>query len=140
MESKTGRFEALILTWMLRLVGGMLVCALIPMLFPLSWMSSINDLLGLSSFHTSPLVSYLTRSVSALYAMHGALAILLSTDLKRYQPIIVGYFGFDAIFGLIVTAIDWEAGLPWYWTLCEGPPVFVFSLIGVLLARRISLV
>ena len=44
--------------------------------------------LGLGPMPQGPLVGYLIRSASALYALHGALALFLSFDVRRYWRVI----------------------------------------------------
>jgi hypothetical protein len=37
---------------------------------------------------TGPVVEYLARSLSAFYALMGALCLVLTTDLERYRPLV----------------------------------------------------
>jgi len=45
--------------------------------------------MGLEPFHDSPLAQYLTRSLSALYALIGTLILYLGLNARRYLPEIV---------------------------------------------------
>ena len=64
--------------------------------------------------------------------------MLLSTDVKRFRPVII-YSGWAAVgFGLAMIVIDVRAGLPWTWTLSEGPFVILGGAAILILARRVQ--
>ncbi len=115
---------------LLRVGGVLTLSAFFAIFLPVRWMADTHRWLGLGPFPASPLVDYLTRSASLLYAWHGGFLLLLSTDVRRYRPLIL-YVGITtAIGGLLLLGIDLHAGMPAYWTLSEGPPV---TLIGCIL-------
>lgn len=124
------------LTWLLRIFGGMALLALVPMFMPTSWMEAGNDALGLGPFHRSPLTEYLTRSLSAVYALYGALAVYVTFDLRRYLPVVAWIGGLTALFGIYLTGLDLWAGMPASWTWGEGPPTVAIGLLMAWLARR----
>jgi hypothetical protein len=78
----------------------------------------------------------LTRSVAALYGFHGALLLLLARDPDRYRPIVLFIGVTNVVFGAVMVAIDVFAGLPWWWTLAEGPAVAAFGAVVLYLVRR----
>ena len=122
---------------LLRIGGITTLTAFFAIFLPVRWMAGTHEWLGLGEFPASPLVDYLTRSASLLYAWHGGLLLVLSSDVRRYRPILV-YLGFaTAVGGLILLGIDLHAGMPTYWTLWEGPPVSVIGLLMIWLALRI---
>ena len=109
----------------------------IAIFLPVRWMAGTHEWLGLGEFPASPLVDYLTRSASLLYAWHGGLLLVLSSDIRRYRPILI-YLGIaTAIGGLILLGIDIHAAMPAYWILWEGPPVTVIGFLIIWLAQRI---
>lgn len=111
----------LILIWGLRLLGLVDMLALIAVVMPLEWMSQVNDLCGLETFPESRIVSYLARTTSALYALHGALVLFISFDVDRYRPLIT-FLGMVAIVhGAILLGIDVAVGMPFFWTMLEAP-------------------
>lgn len=114
-----------------------MLLAVFAIFMPTRWMAVTNDWLGLEEFPASPLVDYLTRSLSMMYALQGGLMILLSFDLKRYRPVLLYVSITTVVGGLLLTGIDLHAGLPTYWTLTEGPPVAILGLLLVWLVRRI---
>lgn len=120
---------AKLLAWFLRLFGGVTACAIFATLLPTDWMDAAHAWLGLGRLPRAPLTEYLTRSIAGLYAIHGGLLLLASSDVRRYAPVITYLAIADGLFGFALIAIDIDAGLPWYWTAAEGPGVIVASAI-----------
>jgi hypothetical protein len=60
-----------ILIWLMRLGGAVMLTALGAVVMLFDWMSMIHQELGLGELPRVPIVGYLTRSVSALCALHG---------------------------------------------------------------------
>jgi|GEM_PF-5115634 len=71
----------------LRFNAVILLTAMAPAAMPLGWMAAIHRALGLGELPEGLIVSYLTRSLSAMYAMHGALVYFVSLDVRRYLPV-----------------------------------------------------
>ncbi len=125
------------LPWLLRFVGGIELCAIPFVLFPMSWMAEVHaSLLGLGPMPQAPIVDYLTRSLSMLYAVHGAVVFRLSFDVVRYRSL-VGFLGWlHAVLGVAILAIDLSAGLPWWWVMGEGPGIAAGGALVLLLNRE----
>jgi hypothetical protein len=99
-------------------------------------MVTIHRWLGLGEMPTTPVVEYLARSLSAFYAFFGAVLLLAATDLERYRPL-VRFLGLGlAVVGLILLAVDFTAGMPWWWSTFEGPLWVVIGVVMLILARR----
>lgn len=126
-----------ILIWLLRVSGGVMLTAMFAVFMPQTWMNEIHRLLGLGELPDVPIVGYLARSASALYALHGALLIVVSLDVRRYLGIIRFLGGANLVMGVLFFGMDWAVGMPWSWTLCEGPPVFAFGVVLLVLASRV---
>lgn len=125
------------LKWLLRIIGGVELCALPFVLFPFALMHEVHDrALGLGALPHAPIVEYLARSLSALYAVHGAVVFFLSFDVSRYRPLIGFLGGLHIAFGLTVLSIDLGAGLPLWWVAGEGPGIAVGGVLVLILARR----
>ena len=124
-----------VLKWLLLIGGGLAATAVFAIVMPTDWMAAANDRLGLGPFHRSPLTEYLTRSLSAFYALHGFLAIYLSRQVARYADLLVFYGWLSVGFGIVLTAIDFSAGMPASWAWGEGPGVIAFGGVVVWLAR-----
>ena len=130
------RERALIL--LLRVSGGVMLLALFAIVLPTQWMAATHRWLGLGEFPASPLVDYLTRSASALYAIYGGLLVLLARDVRRFAPVIVYLAVTGLAFGVIMIGVDFAAGMPRYWSVGEGPLVLVLSAVIFWLARSIQ--
>ena len=126
-----------LLVVLLRLCGGVIVLAFAAMVMPTAWMVSTHARLGLGELPQLPIVDYLTRSLSALYGFHGVLLLVVSRDPVRYLGI-VRYIGVtNIVFGAVMIGIDAYAGMPWWWSMAEGPPVAVVGVIVLYLAARV---
>ncbi|MEZ6096658.1 MAG: hypothetical protein R3C03_20915 [Pirellulaceae bacterium] len=119
----------LLLGRLLVLLGVVLASATIPMIFPVSWMAEIHRSLGLGEFPTDPIVVYLARSTSMLYAFHGCILIYCGLNLMTTRglvPLIVILHLFSGVF-LIWT--DVNSPLPWFWILGEGPGIIFGAVV-----------
>lgn len=124
-----------LLVAMLRIGGVVTGSAVFAVFLPTAWMAEIHRAIGLGEFPDTPLVQYLTRTLSGLYALHGGMLLVMSADARRYRPLLV-YFGLaTAAFGLIAWGVDVAAGLPRWWVVGEGPPVLAIGLALAWLAR-----
>ena len=125
-----------LLQWLLRFVGGIELCAIPFILVPMSWMAEVHaSLLGLGPMPQAPIVEYMARTLSLLYAVHGAVVFRVSFDLVRFRPF-VGFLGaLHIAVGLCIIGIDLAAGLPWWWVLGEGPGIAVGGVLVLLLNR-----
>src|SRR5215831_13124952 len=124
--------KALVL--LLRIVGVPALFALVAVVMPTSWMAATHRWLGLGEMPTGPVVEYLARSLSAFYAVTGALCLVVAADLGRYRPL-VRFLGVAfAPMSLVLLGVDLAAGLPW-WSASEGPGGVVFGALLFVLAR-----
>ena len=117
------------LAFVLRCLGVGSLFALVAVVMPFSWMAATHRWLGLGEMPTGPVVEYLARSVSAFYALFGALFLVVASDLDRYRPV-VRFLGVAlAVVGLILLGVDVSAGMPWWWTASEGPGTVVIGAV-----------
>ena len=128
---------ALLLRWVLRLVGISLLSALLAVFLPTAWMARIQEFLGLGLMPQAPIVEYLTRSISLLYALHGGVMLVAASDLKRHARVTTYVGGVGVAFGAAMIAIDLYAGMPWAWTLFEGPGVIALGALVLWLNHRV---
>ena len=70
-----------------------------------------------------------TRSISGLYALHGALLVFLAGDVRRYLPVVRFLAVAGAMFGAMILTIDCAVGMPLPWTVAEGPYVVMLSAV-----------
>ena len=108
-----------------------LLTAVIPAVMPVAWMRDIHRLLGMGELPQGPIVGYLTRSLSAMYAMHGALVCFASLDVRRFLPVIKCLAVPAIVFGGGMLWLDIAVGMPLPWTIGEGP--FIVALGGAML-------
>ena len=127
-----------VLKWLLLVLGAIAASAVVAMVMPFTWMQVGNDWLGLAPLDNTPLIQYLTRSLSAVYALFGVLAIYVAFDVRHYRKLLVLMGWLTAILGVALTAIDFTAGMPVSWSWAEGPPTVVLGVLIVWLARHVS--
>jgi hypothetical protein len=133
MPSMTTANKVLVILLRIVGVGGLL--ALVPVVMPLSWMTATHRWLGLGEMPVAPVVEYLARDLSAFYALFGALCLVVASDLERYRALVRFLGAAFAFLGVVFTGVDWAAGMPWWWTVIEGPPAVPFGALLYFLAR-----
>jgi hypothetical protein len=123
------------LVFLLRFMGVGALFALVPVIMPLSWMTATHRWLGLGEMPTSPIVEYLARSLSAFYFLFGAVCLQIASDLDRYQPLVRLVGLAFLLLGVVFTWIDFETGMPWWWSAFEGPPQIGLGAVILFLTR-----
>jgi hypothetical protein len=121
---------------LLRLNAVLLLMALFPMVMPFAWMEATHQWLGMGELPAGPIIGYLTRSCSLLYALHGALLLYVSLDVRRFLPLIRFLAVLGIAFGLGMLALDWAVRMPLYWIIGEGPLIAAVGAVFLWLARR----
>jgi hypothetical protein len=124
----------------LRVCGGVTLLALPCAVMPRSWMEATHAVLGLGEMPSGPIVDYLARSMSLLYAFFGVLALVLASDVRRYRPLIETVAILSILLGPAFLAVDLSAGLPWHWVLGDGPVVVAIGVGLWYLVRRVPAV
>ncbi len=127
-----------VLVILLRFVGVTALFALVAVFMPMSRMVATHRWLGLGELPTGPIVEYLARSLSAFYALAGALFLVVADDLERYRPLVRLLGVAFALMSLILLGVDLAAGMPWWWSASEGPGGVVFGAVLFVLARPAS--
>jgi hypothetical protein len=126
-----------ILVWLLRMTGVIMLTALVFVFAPFEWMVIVHRQIGMGELIYTPLLSYLTRTLSGVYAVLGAVLLFISFDLARYRSLI-RFLGVVAILGGAgVTFLSALLGLPLFWTLSEGPLTVALGVAMMVLSRRI---
>ena len=125
------------LVYLLRFGGVLLGSALFAVFLPDGWMAATHRRLGLGEYPDAPLTSYMTRSLSALYAFHGGLLLALSTDVRRFRPVLRFFAWATVGLGLALVAIDSLAPMPTWWQLVEGPWVVLTGALILYLVRML---
>jgi hypothetical protein len=109
------------LAWMLRILGAVDLLAFGAVVMPDAWMQALHERAGLGTMPEGPLVGYLARSASVLYALHGLLLVYLSLDVQRYGRLIRLVASVAVLHGAVILGIDLAEGMPLWWTMTEGP-------------------
>jgi hypothetical protein len=127
-----------VLVVLLRLAGVLLLTAVIPAVMPFAWMKDIHRALGMGELPEGPIMGYLTRSLSAMYAMHGALVFFVSLNVRRYLPVVKFLAVLGVIFGTGMLVLDVMVGMPPSWIAGEGPFIIVLGGIMLWLSGRVQ--
>lgn len=124
------------LVWVLRMGGAAMLCALVFVFCPFGWMQAIHERIGMGELAYSPLLSYLIRTLAALYASMGAVLLFVSRDVERYRDLIHFLAWISIIGGMGVTTLDAVLRLPLFWTATEGPFTVALGLVLIILVTR----
>ncbi|HPC96931.1 MAG TPA: hypothetical protein PLU87_18450 [Sedimentisphaerales bacterium] len=126
-----------LLTALLRVTGVVMLGGLVFVFCPFAWMQRIHAGIGLGELEYTALMSYLTRTLSAMYAVVGAILLFISLDIRRYLPLI-RLLGIIALAGGVgVTVLDAMLHLPAFWTLLEGPLTIGLGVAVLMLSRNV---
>ena len=122
----------------LRIIGVSSLFA-IPFIFvPFETMFAIHAELNMGDLPNTPIVNYLARSTSALYAIVGGLMVVVSFDLQRNRAVIAYIGRAFILFGMALLLVDWQYGMPLSWTLWEGPFIVVVGSIIAYLGAKVE--
>ena len=127
-----------VLLLLLRVNAAILLCAAPCALLPFAWMEAIHrDWLGQGPLPDAAITRYMARSLSLVYALHGAVVLGLTFDWPRYRSLVPYLACLHVAFGCAIVAVDVTAGLPWWWAAGEGSSA-AFGLLLLLVYRRAS--
>lgn len=126
------------LVFLLRALGLWDLLALGGVIMPDHCMATVHVWLGMGTFPQAPVVDYLARSASLMYAQHAVVFLFLSTDVRRYRPVIALMAVIAIVSGGTMLAIDVHAGIPIFWTIIEGPGYVMLATAVLVLQRRSS--
>jgi hypothetical protein len=110
-----------ILVVLLRTIAAVDSLAIVAVFMPHAWMDAAHRWLGLGTLPDTPIIVYLTRSLSAMYAFHAGLLWMASRDVRHYAALITYVALACVVFGTVLVGIDLRAGLPGFWVAGEGP-------------------
>jgi len=81
---------------------------------------------------------YLTRSLSFMYAMHGAFVFFISFDFRRFLPVVKFVAVVTILFGLWMTALDIVVAMPVFWIAAEGPSLVILYCVVLWLTGQVQ--
>ena len=122
----------------LRWLGALTLPAVVFVFAPFPWLANLSRRLGLGTLPATPIAGYLARSVSALYVLLGALALVLATEVIRYAPVVRFLTVGCAVLGVVLLGVDLAEHMPWWWTLTEGPLIVPWAIHLWLLAKGLE--
>ncbi len=126
------------LVLLLRFVGGVCLLALVSLWMPRNWIDAGHRWLGWGEFPAAPVAEYLARSVSALSAFYGGLLVVLSSDVRRYKPLI--RYQALAIMALSASGVvvgGW-AGMPAWFVVGDAVACWAYGIPMLVLAGRVE--
>jgi len=126
-----------LLKLLLQVTGTCLLLATVFLFMPNSWLATIYGWLGFTDYPTTPVFKYLVRTVTAMYALSGAFCWLVSVDVRRHAAVITFLGEASILFGIVCTVVDFWVGMPWFWTLLEGPMAVILGIAVLALQVRI---
>ena len=124
-DADTSRQPAIVdgdrrLRQILRWIAGVTMIAFAAAIMPERWIVETSEWLGFDPFPESPLTIYLARHLSAMYGVLGAVLWVITLDLDRYRPLIRYAAVGVAALGVLQLWMDWQAGMPPWWTWGES--------------------
>jgi hypothetical protein len=122
---------------LLRINAGVLLLAAPCALLPFAWMDALHrDALGLGPLQDIPITKYMARSLSLVYAMHGAVVLFVTLNWEKLRFTVPYLAALHIVQGCSIFAIGLDAGLPWWWVAVEGPSVVAFAVVVLAVYRR----
>lgn len=126
-----------LLFWLVRVNAAALLLAAPCALLPFAWMDRIHrDIPGFGPLPDIPITTYMARSLSLAYALHGAVILSITFDWSRYRPMVPFLARLHIVYGSAMLVLDCVSGMPWWWTLIEGPTIIGFGLLLLAVNRR----
>ena len=125
-----------LLTILLRLHALILCAAFFFIFLPNGWMQSAHQALGLGEMPEGSIVEYLARSTSMLYAAHGIIMLVIVWNPRRYWDLIPVILLVHLFLGAILLWVDIKADMPGYWKILEGPAIFLYAVVLILLWKK----
>jgi hypothetical protein len=124
-----------VLSWYLRAYAVALLAALPATVAPTSALAAAHESLGLGPWPDLPLLEYLARSASAVYASLGGVALLASFDVQRHRPFVL-FLGLLSLSGAVyLVGMGLAVKMPLWWIAVEGTTVLLSAIPLLVLGR-----
>ncbi|MBL64223.1 MAG: hypothetical protein CMI30_12565 [Opitutae bacterium] len=133
------------LVWVMRIMGGSMMLAIIAVVMPDKWLKlAVHEVDA--NVPVGPLIEYVARGWSAFYFMLGGLIWLFSTDLARYLPAIRWVSWCYALLnGAFLAVLGWlyatmENDWTWFFGVIafDVAVAFLFGLALLLLSKGVQ--
>lgn len=123
---------------LMRSFGFLCIVAFIPFVMPVAWMDWCHRQLNLGPFPVDkPIAIYLARSTSALCGLYGAFALVLATDIIKYQHLILLHIMGLFSIGTIGTMLAYQCGMPQFWILTDFISISIICPYKYILYKRV---
>lgn len=129
-HNPTFRKNDRLLVLFLRLVGVADLLAILVVFFPGEWIAWAHEWIGLGDLPQERIVGYLARSTSLLYGIHGAILLVMASDIVHYRSLVCWYGRVLTVAGVLLAGVDIAESMPFWWTVFEGT---VVAGIGVVI-------
>jgi hypothetical protein len=126
------RAQALVL----RLVGAAEVLAFGAVVMPRAWMEAAHAGLGMGEMPQGAVVDFMIRQASFSYGLHGVALWFIAADVVRYRPLVLLTGAGYLLAGPVFAAIDFTAGIPWWYGIGESVSCFAVGLVLLWLDYR----
>ena len=126
------------LFFLLRLIGGVCLLALVPLWMPRGWIDAGHRWLGWGEFPAAPIAEYLARSVSALSAFYGGLLVALSFDVRRFIPLIRYQAAAMMLLSACGVMVGRWAGISWWFIGGDALACWAYGVPMLVLAWRVE--
>lgn len=126
------------LVWLLRVIGGACLLALIPLWMPRNWIDICHRWLGWGEFPFAPIADYLARSVCALTSFYGGLLVALSFDVRRFMPLIRYQAAAIMLLSACGVVLGIRAGVPVWFVGGDAALCWAYGVPMLVLARRVE--
>jgi hypothetical protein len=125
-----------LLVWLLRLAGAVEILAFIAVVMPRSWMETALTWLGLGTMPGGPLIMFMIRQASYTYGVHGISLWVIASDVERFRPLVrLNGIAF-LLAGPLYLLIDYNLGMPLWWTIEDPLSMAFFGAALLWLSRR----
>ena len=123
---------------LMKFFGCICIIAFFPFMMPVEWMDWCHRQLELGPFPTdTPIAVYLARSTSALCGLYGAFALILATDVVKYQRLILLHIlGLFSI-GSIGTLLAYQCGMPTFWIVTDFISILIICPLKYVLYKQV---
>jgi len=104
---------------LLRVVAVSLVLSGFTFFLPEGWIDSFLVFCGVGEMPHAPLMRYVLWMAGFFQIAGGVLCWVVSSDVVRYQVIVLAGLVLLLVGAPVMYLIDAMAGLPWYWSLLD---------------------
>lgn len=115
-----------------------MMAAIVFVFCPFSWMQAIHKMIGLGELPFTPLMAYLTRSLSGLYVLLGFVLVFIARDIPRYLDLLRALTWLSLAASVCLAVYDFVIDLPLFWSLSEGPMTIALTVVVLVLCRKIQ--